>query len=123
MTRLYAYAIGLLLLAIAVGGAWWYVRGLQLDVKSAEAKLAVAQQSANTCATALGQANDATSAAIAQAKLMQSHAQELIDGTAGQKAKNSAAGAVFSKKISDSTKAPDCQSVLEAMLCPALSGY
>jgi hypothetical protein len=123
MTKISAYAIGVLLLVIAVGGAWWYVDSLRGDLADARKELATVQTNANTCASALTQANDATQAAEVKAKLMQGQAQALIDSAAGQKGKNNAGGAAFADKVTHSAKAPDCQAVLEAQVCPALSGY
>jgi len=123
MTKIYAYAIGVLLLVIAIGGAWWYVDSLRHAAVTAEAKQAAAEASVGTCAAALVQANDATAAAVAQAKAQREQAQSVIDAATTQKGKNNAVGALFAKKIADSAKTLDCQSVLEATLCPALSGY
>lgn len=123
MKDIYSYAIMLLLAALIVGAGNWYVDSLKGDVAAARKDLATVQANANNCASALRQANDATAAAEAKAKLMQSQAQALIDSTAGQKGKNNAGGAAFAEKITHNVKAPDCQAVLEAQLCPALSGY
>jgi hypothetical protein len=123
MTKLYAYAIAGLLAVIAIGGAWWYVDSLQADLTDARHDLTTAQGNNDRCAIALTQANDLTAQAEAKAKLMQGQAQALIDGAAGQKAKNNASGATFASKVTESAKAPDCHAVLEAQLCPALSGY
>lgn len=121
--KLYAYAIGALLVVITIGAAWWYVGSLRGDVASARADLVTEQANTSKCAAALVQANDATAAAEAKAKLMQSQAQALIDGAVTQKARNAAAGSAFAQKVTASAKAHDCQTVLEATLCPALSGY
>lgn len=123
MNKLYAYAIGGLLAVVAMGGVWWYVDSLQGDLADARHDLATANDNSDRCAIALTQANDLTAAAEAKAKLMQGQAQALIDGTAGQKAKNNATGTTFASKVTESAKAPDCHAVLEAQLCPALSGY
>lgn len=123
MTKLYAYAIGALLVVIAIGSAWWYMDSLKGDLVAARKDLATERTNAGNCAAALVQANDATAKAEAKAKLMQGQAQTLIDTAAGQKGKNNAGGAAFAEKVTRNTKAPDCQAVLEAQLCPALSGY
>ena len=123
MTKLYAYAIAALLAALAVGGSWWYVDSLRADLASARADVATEKANTGKCAVALVQANDATTQAEAKAKLMQSQAQALIDVASGQKGKNNSAAAAFATKVTQSAKAPDCKSLLEATLCPALSGY
>ncbi|NID15397.1 hypothetical protein [Luteibacter yeojuensis] len=123
MSRFYAPALAILLVVIAVGSTWWYVDSLQADVAAARRDLATAQSATSSCATALTLANDATAKAEQKAALMQSQAQTLIDSAASDKAKNNADGAAFAEKVTHSAKAPDCQAVLEAQLCPALSGY
>lgn len=123
MTKLYAYAIGALLVVIAVGSAWWYVESLRSDLAQARTDLATEKANTGKCAAALVQANDATAAAEDKAKIMQSQAQALIDGAATQKGRNNVAAAAFATKVTQSAKAPDCKSLLEATLCPALSGY
>ena len=123
MTKVYAYAIGALLLVIAAGSAWWYVDSLRSDLAHAQADLDTEKGNAGRCVAALVQANDTTAAAEAKAKLMQGQAQALIDGAATQKGKNGASGSAFAAKVTQSAKAPDCKSLLEATLCPALSGY
>lgn len=123
MTKIYSYAIMLLLAALIVGAGNWYVDSLKADLATARKDLATEQTNASNCATALVQANDATAKAEDRAKLMQVQAQTLIDSADGKKAKNSASAAVFAVKVSKGAKAPDCQAVLEAQLCAALSGY
>ncbi|UPG89284.1 hypothetical protein L2Y96_18060 [Luteibacter aegosomaticola] len=123
MNKIYAYAIGGLLAVIAVGCEWWYVDSLQTDLADARRDLSTVQGNTDRCALALTQANDATAAAEAKWKLMQGQAQALIDDSAGQKAKNNTVGTAFAAKVTESAKAPDCHAVLEAQLCPALSGY
>ena len=123
MTKLYAYAIGALLVVIAIGSAWWYVECLRSDLAQARTDLNTEKGNTGKCAAALVQANDATAHAEAKAALMKSQAQALIDGASTQKGKNNSAGVAFATKVTESAKAPDCKSLLEATLCPALSGY
>jgi hypothetical protein len=123
MTKLYAYAIGALLVVIVLVAGSWYISSLRHDVDQSRSDLAIAQGNVSTCAGALKQADQATSDAIEQAKLYRSYAQSLGEAAMAQKGKNNAAGDAFASKVATSAKAPDCQSVLEAQLCPALSGY
>lgn len=123
MSRLYALAVAILLLVIAVGSTWWYVDSLKGDLHEARKDLAAAQSATSNCTAALAIANDATVKAEQKGALMQRQAQALIDSADGQKARNNAASAVFAEKVTRSAKEPDCQAVLEAQLCPALSGY
>lgn len=123
MTKLYAYAIGALLVVIAIGATWWYVDSLRSDLAQARADLATEKDNTSKCASALVLANAATAAAEAKAALMKSQAQALINGASDQKGKNAAAGTAFAAKVTQGAKAPDCKSLLEATLCPALSGY
>jgi len=123
MTKIYAYAIGALLLVIALGATGWYISDLRGDVATAKSNQAIAEGNVSTCATALKQADQATADAVAQSKLYHDQAQAAIDAATTQKGKNTAAGTVFATKIITSAKTTDCQSVLEAALCPALSGY
>lgn len=123
MNKLYAYGAAALLLVIAIGATAWRIDHLGAELDEARAAITTKQTDLNNCAGALVQANDATAQAEAKAKLMQSQAQALIDGATTQKGKNTAAGTVFAQKVAASAKAHDCQAVLEATLCPALSGY
>ncbi|UPG86841.1 hypothetical protein L2Y94_05665 [Luteibacter aegosomatis] len=123
MNKLYAYTTAALLLVIAIGATAWRIDYLSNELTEARNALTTKQTDLDTCAGALVQANDATAQAEAKADLMRSQAQTLIDGAASRKGKNTAAGAVFAQKVTASAKAPDCHSVLEAALCPALSGY
>jgi hypothetical protein len=123
MTKIYAYAIGALVLVILLVAGGWYVSSLRHDVASAKTNQALAEGNVSTCAGALKQADQATADAVKQAKLYQVQAQSAIDAATTQKGKNTAAGTVYAEKIITSSKTADCQSVLEATLCPALSGY
>lgn len=123
MTKIYAYAIGALLAVIAVGATVWYISSLRGDVASARSNQAIAEGNVSTCASALKQADDATAEAQAKAEAYRVQAQAIIDSATTQKGKNTAAGTVFATKLTTSAKTADCQTVLEAQLCPALSGY
>ena len=123
ITKVYAYAIAALLAVLCIGGAWWYVSHLRTEVADARAKEVAAEQQVSSCAGALNVANANADAAIAQAKAEHDQAQAAIDFATTQKGKNAATAAAFAKKLNDSAKSPDCRSVLEATLCPALTGY
>ena len=123
MTKIYAYAIGALLLVIVLGAVVWYITDLHGDVAAAKANQVIAEGNVSTCASALKQADEATASALAKAEAYRSQAQAIIDTATTQKGKNTAAGTVFASKLTTSATTADCQSVLEAQLCPALSGY
>lgn len=121
--KVYVYAIAALLLVLAIVGTGWYVTHLKAEVATAQAKQSVAEASVSTCAVALKQADQATADAQAKAKIIHEQAQAIVDSATTQKGKNTAAGTVFTTKLTTSAKTTGCQSVLEAQLCPALSGY
>lgn len=121
--RVYIYAIAGLLVVIALVGSGWYVSHLKGEVVTAQAKQSVAEASVGACAAALVQADQATADAKAQAKIIHDQAQDIVDSATTQKGKNTAAGTVFTTTLTASAKTTGCQSVLEASLCPALSGY
>jgi hypothetical protein len=123
MTKVYAIVIGALLLVIALVAGGWYISSLRSDVATAKANQVIAEGNVSTCASALKQADDATASALAKAEAYRSQAQTIIDAATTQKGKNTAAGTVFASKLTTSATTADCQSVLEAQLCPALSGY
>lgn len=123
INKVYIYAIAALLAVLAIVGSCWYVSHLKTAVTLAQGKQAVAEASVSTCAAALVQADQATADAQAQAKIIHDQAQAIVDSATTQKGKNTAAGTVFTTTLTTSAKATGCQSVLEASLCPALSGY
>ena len=84
MMKVGLYAVATVATVILVGFPWWWADRLNGELTTAKAELAAAQTATDNCASALQQANDATAAAEAKAKLMQSQAQPLIDSAAGQ---------------------------------------
>lgn len=126
------YLYGLVAAALLLLGAGFYghhvgyasgeAAGTKAVAKAAD-KQHDAEQSLGVCASALNVTTAATDAAKARAALAQQQAQAVIDGAGKDKAANAAATAVFTGKVAAASKAGDCQSVLEATLCPALSGY
>lgn len=123
MKKVYEYAILVLLAVILVGGTGWYMTHLRSQIDLANSKLVEAEASLGMCASGLDATTAATDLAKKRADLMQSQAQDVIDGAGKDKKANAAAAATFSTKVSTAAKASDCQAVLEAQLCPALSGY
>jgi len=126
------YVYGLIAAALLLlgAGAYGHHRGYASGESAGEKAAAVAagkqhdaEQSLGMCSSALDATTAATDAAKARADLVQRQAQSVIDGAPGVKATNAASAAIFTGKVSAAAKAKDCQSVLEATLCPALSGY
>jgi len=109
--------------ALLIASSVAYVRHLAVAAEEAHARQVEAESSLSMCGSALDAATTATDAAKARAELMQRQAQAIIDGTKPVKAANAAAGALFAGKVDEAKGKAECQSVLEATLCPALSGY
>jgi precorrin-3B methylase len=123
VTKLYQIAIAVLLIALAVVGAWLYVDHLKGEVATAQSVSAMAVQQSTACAAALSEANNATDVAVAKFKDQQGMAQAAILASAKVKTDAGKSLAAWQKKYAEALKAPDCKALMEANVCPSLAGY
>lgn len=128
MSKLYIYAG--VVLALCILGVVEHHRifaegaaSRQADVDAANRKTEAESARANSYALSLQSADLATKAAEAQAESQRALAQQLIDESIKQKGLNAKAALGFEKRLAAAAKAPDCQTVLQATLCPAVMGY
>jgi hypothetical protein len=128
--KLYGYAAALLGIALALGGAAWWGHRKGRVAQAADDAALIARKNAALLAASGSLANAAgalrsvsvqTRANAAAAAQAQASAQAASEDAAQAKKAFSAAQATWQRRYANARRQPDCRTVLEMHLCPAVS--